>query len=261
MGWIFMLPMWQIALASVAGVLLLAALCLLVARTVCRWLSADDRSMARSYFAMAGTFTGLLLALLTVMVHEDWDAARDAVSKEADAIGDLYMHVQWVGITGEQTTKEVIRRYIRAVIEHEWLAMAHGADSDRAWRLFYDLNVQIGAMTPKTPREVSAYRQVLDSLDTMADRRRDRLSKSGTNLPATMWTLLFASIVITLGYAVLMPTRPTQGTWGMLAALAVLIGLVLSVMVALNAPFGGGLAIGSTEIESLLDEFDRFSDH
>ena len=48
----------------------------------------------------------------------------------------------------------------------------------------------------------------------------------------------------------------SPATVAMLCVLAVLIGLVLSVMVAMNAPFGGGLAVQPTDLVALLDELD-----
>jgi hypothetical protein len=49
-------------------------------------------------------------------------------------------------------------------------------------------------------------------------------------------------------------TTPAFAT--MLCALAVLIGLVVSIMVAMNSPFGGGLGVQPNDMTALLAEFD-----
>ena len=111
-------------------------------------------------------------------------------------------------------------------------------------------------MQPGTRQDQELYNQILAAFAVLADQRRDRLSKAGTTLPAVMWAMLFVSILITMSYAVAMVVRPSPASTMMLCVLAVLIGLVLSVMVAMNAPFGGGLGVQPNDMVALLDEFD-----
>jgi hypothetical protein len=250
------LPMAWIMLITVAAMLALTAVCLLLRRGLGRLISQSDQGVAGNYFSMAGTFTALLLALLTVMVHEEYNGARAAASAEANAVGDLYLFIQSVNDPREGEIERRIEDYTRTVIDQEWASLARGESSERAWSLFYDIGVMIDELEPETRREQELYSQMLTGFSIMADQRRDRLSKAGTTLPAVMWAMLFVSILITMSYAVAMGVGTSPATIAMLCVLAVLIGLVLSVMVAMNAPFGGGLGVQPNDMVALLDEFD-----
>jgi NADH:ubiquinone oxidoreductase subunit 6 (subunit J) len=255
-GDISILPMGWIMLITVAAMLVLTAVCLLLRRGLGRLMTEADRGVAGNYFSMAGTFTALLLALLTVMVHEEYNGARAAASAEANAVGDLFLFIQSVDDPREGEIEQRIEDYTRAVIDEEWAALARGESSPRAWRLFYDIGVMIDDLEPETRREQQLYAQMLDGFAIMADQRRDRLSKAGTTLPAVMWAMLFVSILITMSYAVAMGGGTSPVSAAMLCVLAVLIGLVLSVMVAMNSPFGGGLGVQPSDMTALLAEFD-----
>ncbi|MDZ7712878.1 MAG: DUF4239 domain-containing protein [Rhodovibrio sp.] len=250
------LPMGWIMLLTVAAMLVLTAVCLLLRRGLSRLITESDQGVAGNYFSMAGTFTALLLALLTVMVHEEYNGARAAASAEANAVGDLYLFIQSVNDPREGEIEQRIADYTRTVIDEEWEALARGESSQRAWSLFYDISGMIADLQPETRQEQELYNQILAGFAVLADQRRDRLSKAGTTLPAVMWATLFVSILITMSYAVAMVVRPSPASTMMLCVLAVLIGLVLSVMVAMNAPFGGGLGVQPNDMIALLDEFD-----
>ena len=253
---ISILPMGWIMLITVAAMLGFSAICLLLRRGLSRLITPHDQGIAGNYFSMAGTFTALLLALLTVMVHEEYNGARSAASAEANAVGDLYLFIQSIDDSREREIEQRIEDYTRTVIDEEWPALARGESSARAWTLFYDIDRMIDDLEPKTRREQALYAQMLSGFAVMADQRRDRLSKAGTTLPAVMWAMLFVGILITMSYAVAMGVGTSPASAAMLCVLAVLIGLVLSVMVAMNAPFGGGLGVEPNDMRALLSEFE-----
>jgi hypothetical protein len=62
-----------------------------------------------------------------------------------------------------------------------------------------------------------------------------------------------------MSYAVAMGVGTSPASAAMLCVLAVLIGLVLSVMVAMNAPFGGGLGVEPNDMRALLSEFETMA--
>lgn len=251
MGWIMLI--------TVTAMLALTGICLGLRRWLNRRIGADDRTIAGTYFSMAGTFTALLLALLTVMVHEEYNGARAAASAEANAVGNLYQFVQSIDTPEEGQIERRIEDYTRVVISEEWAALARGESSARARTLFYDIGAVIAGLNPETGRDEQLYQQILAGLAILADNRRDRLSKAGTTLPAVMWGMLFVGILITMSYAVSMVGGTSPASTVMLGALAVLIGLVLSIMVAMNAPFGGGLGVQPTDMLALLNEFDTMA--
>jgi hypothetical protein len=75
-------------------------------------------------------------------------------------------------------------------------------------------------------------------------------------LPAILWAVLLVGGVITVGFTYLFGLRSTVVHVLMVAALALIIGLVLFTVAALDYPFRGDVRIGPEAFEQALGRFE-----
>jgi cation transporter-like permease len=75
-------------------------------------------------------------------------------------------------------------------------------------------------------------------------------------LPAILWAVLLVGGVITVGFTYLFGLRSTTVHVLMVAALALVIGLVLFTVAALDFPFKGDVRIGPDAFEQALGRFE-----
>ena len=102
------------------------------------------------------------------------------------------------------------------------------------------------AYKPVSTSEVAFYDDSVRHLNAVLEARSNRLDSSGSSdLPALIAALILVGAVVILGYATLVGSRSSAFHAIGAGAIAVMIGFALVVLVALQFPFSGGLAIDS----------------
>jgi hypothetical protein len=82
------------------------------------------------------------------------------------------------------------------------------------------------------------------------------LLQAEEGLPAILWAVLLVGGLITVGFTYLFGLQSTTVHVLMVAALALVIGLVLFTVAALDYPFRGDVSIGPEAFEQALDSFE-----
>ena len=102
------------------------------------------------------------------------------------------------------------------------------------------------AYKPVSTSEVAFYDDSVRHLNAVLEARSSRLDSSGSSdLPALIAALILVGAVVILGYATLVGSRSSAFHAIGAGAIAVVIGFALVVLVALQFPFSGGLAVDS----------------
>ena len=102
------------------------------------------------------------------------------------------------------------------------------------------------AYQPVSTSEIAFYDDSVRHLNAVLEARSDRLDASGgSDLPALIAALILVGSVVILGYATLVGSKSSAFHAIGAGAIAVIIGFALVVLVALQFPFSGGLAVDS----------------
>jgi hypothetical protein len=205
-------------------------------------------------FAVVGTVYGMIAAFVIVVVWENYSTADTTVSREANALGDLEGMSRGFDVQFRRQVQEAAHTYAYQVIHEEWPAMRTGGSSDRAHAALtelWSLYTEVG----KAKRGDPLYDHSIDRLGEVDDQRRIRLAQSKQGLPALMWLMLYAGAFAAVALAYFFES-PTD--WFHRLVIAMLSGtLMFSIflVVALEAPFGGG------DIHVNPDAFQFVMDH
>ena len=134
--------------------------------------------------------------------------------------------------------------------------MEHGDSSPRAWELLDEMRASVEALHPADEAQTVLYDNLLQRLHELGAARRARLLQAEEGLPAILWAVLLVGGVITVGFTYLFGLRSTVVHVLMVAALALVIGLVLFTVAALDYPFRGDVRIGPEAFEQALGRFE-----
>ena len=97
----------------------------------------------------------------------------------------------------------------------------------------------------------------LDQLRTLASQRNQRILDAKPRIPGLLWTgLLFGGVVL-LGLGGFMRLGSVRAHFGLLSAVAVLLGLLLFIVFWLDHPFGNQLGVTSEPFEQSLSVSTR----
>jgi hypothetical protein len=220
-----------------------------------RRLAHND--VAGFIYAVLGVAYAVLLGLMVVAVWQDWQAAHDSATQEANELAAVFWLAHGLPEPEGRHIQELARDYARVEVRQEWPLMQHGKTSPKAYELLDEMRASVEALHPTNGAQTVLYDNLLQRLHELGDARRTRLLQAEEGLPAILWAVLLMGGVITVGFTYLFGLRSTTVHVLMVAALALIIGLVLFTVAALDYPFRGAIHIGPDAFEQTLGSFEN----
>jgi Protein of unknown function (DUF4239) len=189
-------------------------------------------------------YYGVLLALLSIAVFDNYDKAQDTISREAASIVALYRNLSGYPEPTRTALIDTLRRYVDEETGPGWREQRSGQASTPGALLVDDLDRQLLGFRPdRQSGEDILHRETLRSVGEFVDRRRLRIQAAGTSIPAIIWYVVLTGAVLNVFVLWLFDlSRTTHFVLG--GVLTVFIGLVIYMVAVLDQPFRGvhGLA-------------------
>jgi uncharacterized membrane protein YraQ (UPF0718 family) len=207
-------------------------------------------------YAVLGVAYAVLLGLMVVAVWQDWEAARDSATQEANELAAVFWLAHGLPEPEGRHIQELVRDYARVVVGEEWPLMEHGDSSPRAWELLDEMRASVETHHPTSDAQTVLFDNELGRLHELGNARGARLLEAEEGLPAILWAVLLVGGVIEVGFTYLFGLRSTTVHVLMVAALALVIGLVLFTVAALDYPFKGDIRIGPEAFDEALGSFE-----
>jgi Protein of unknown function (DUF4239) len=208
-------------------------------------------------YAVLGVAYAVLLGLMVVADWQDWQAAHDSATQEANELAAVFWLAHGLPEPEGRHIQELARSYARVEVRQEWPLMERGKSSPKAYELLDGMRASVEALHPTNDAQTVLYDNLLQRLHELGAARRARLLEAEEGLPAILWAVLLVGGVITVGFTYLFGLRSTTVHVLMVAALALIIGLVLFTVAALDYPFRGDVRIGPEAFEQVLGRFER----
>jgi Protein of unknown function (DUF4239) len=215
-----------------------------------RWIPATregfDAEVSSQVLGVVASLFGLLLAFVVVIEFQAFSAAGDTVQSEADGLAAIVRDSYAFGEPGGARIRSAIGDYTRVVVDREWPLMRDGAESPAAWRGIDGVFEAMQAYRPVSASQVAFYDDSVRHLNAVLEARSDRLGASdGNDLPALIAALVIVGSIVILGYVTLVGSRSAAFHAIGAGTIAIIIGFSLVVLLALQFPFSGGLAVDS----------------
>jgi hypothetical protein len=206
----------------------------------------------------------VLLALVVIAVWEEYDAAGETVEQEANAAAEIFWLAHRLPEPEGVHLQELVRSYSEEVVEHEWPLMEQGEaplmtqtqGTPAGWVLIDDIRANLQEIEPHTKAEEQLYAEGLDQVQRLADARRMRLVAAEEGVPGVLWVVLVLSGMAAIGFTYLFGLESTWAHRLMVLTLAMVIGLVLFTIGAMEHPFSGAARINTGAFELILERFE-----
>ena len=230
----------------------MTAACFLAATVVyvvVMWLAVGKRreafrAVSPGMLPPMGLLFGLIVGFLAAQVWSDAGNAQQAVDREASALRATVILAHTFPGAPETRIHTLIRTYIRNAANEEWPAMAHHRATLTVIpaQLVEALRIAIG-LTPRTDGEKAAQQQMISSLQSALDARRQRIILSESSLNWVKWSGVILVAVLTLIAIAFVhcENRLTAGLAMGLFTAAVAGSLIL--LAIQQRPFGGEFAV------------------
>jgi hypothetical protein len=260
-----------VLLTIVSGVLVIGAICLAALaglELVQRLVPADSRrqhnDVAGFIYAALGVIYAVLLALVVIAVWEEFDAAKDTVEQEANAVAEIFWLAHRLPEPEGTHIQELARSYAEEVVDNEWPLMEQGQaplmvqveETPAGWTLIDDIRASLQEIEPHTKADEELYAEGLDQVQILADARRMRLVAAQEGIPGVLWAVLIFGGIVAVSFTYLFGLENTWAHRLMVLTLAAVIGLVLFTIGAMEHPFSGGARISTEAFDLILERFE-----
>ncbi|MGH7574726.1 MAG: hypothetical protein ACREM1_06300 [Longimicrobiales bacterium] len=245
-------------IAAVVVATLLASGGLLVARRVLPLQLFESHNPVLGHvFSVVSVLSGIVIAFMVVAVWERYTEAWDIAEHEAIALVDLFRNAVAFPDPERKQLQDRIRRYAVAVKTDEWPAMAGGGTSQEALRAYNAIWREYLSLSPRTERERLWLEWSIERLDALDDQRNLRLIRSRVGLPAPMWVTLYVLSAVMLAFSYFFGISTLRVHLIVSGAIAAGLALLLTLIWALQHPFGTVAPIPPDALRDALTVFEQ----
>jgi hypothetical protein len=203
-----------------------------------------DAEVSSQVLGVVASLFGLLLAFVVVIEFQAFTDASANVGLEADNVAAVARDSRAFDKSGGSRVRAAVGEYVRAVVDDEWPRMKDGQESAPAWSGLNHVFDAMQTYEPRTDAQRAFYDDAVRHLNTVLEARSNRLEASdGNDLPPLVAALVLVGSIVIVGYATLVGSRSSAFHAIGAGAIAIVIGFALVVLLALQFPFSGGLAI------------------
>jgi hypothetical protein len=245
MSWLQDLPFAGLALTVFAATFLATAAVYIVVMALAVGERGEAfKAISPGMLPPMGLLFGLIIGFLAAQVWSDAGRAQEAVNREASALRSVVILVQ--AFPGEPETRmdALIRRHIREAADEEWPAMAHQRATLTVISvpLAQGLQLAIG-LSPRTEGQKAAQREIVDSLQSALDARRQRIIVSESSVNWVKWTGVILVALLTLIAIAFVHSDNRLAAALAMGIFASAVAVSLMLIAAQERPFSGQFAV------------------
>ncbi len=184
-------------------------------------------------------YYGVLLALLSIAVFENYGKAQDAVGREASSIIALYRTFGGYPEPARTSLSETLRQYVDEETGPGWSFQRSNQASTRGTLLVDQLGRQLMGFRPnRDAGEDLIHEAALRIFEHFIEQRRLRIQAAGTSIPRVIWAVVIVGAALNVFILWLFDLkRTTHFILG--GVLMIFIGLVVYMVGVLDRPFHG----------------------
>jgi len=217
---------------------------------------------ARSFKAISpgmlpvlGIIFGLFVAFIAAQVWGDSDRANAAVDREASALRSVVILAASFQGEPEARMRALVRDYIKDAATHEWPMMARRTAtlSITPRPLAEALQLTL-ALTPGSPGQQIAQREITAALENALDARRQRIIISESQVNWVKWSCLFVQAVCALLAIALVHSGDRLASTMTMGLFASGVAACVLLIASHDRPFTGQISVGSEPLLQVMPE-------
>jgi hypothetical protein len=250
--WLGGLPTLAAAVIVIGGfVVVSVAIGFLVVKFTSTEVRTAHNDRAGFILAVIGVIYAVLLAWVAVGAWERFQQAEARTYEEAEALGEVYRSAG--SFAGGDALRATLRAYIEWVINDSWPHMRNGEKPEVSDALLEAVDREVRALPATSPRLEDIHAEMLTAMDTALADRESRVTMDSTGINGLMWIVLILGAFVTVAFTYLFGFDRTIMQALMVGGLSFMIALVLFLIVALDYPFRGSIAVGPDAFQALLE--------
>ena len=254
--WLLNLPvLWMGVLILGAIYLGTAALYLGVSRLAVGERARAFKAISPGILPPLAIIFALLVGFLAAQVWNEAERAGGAVNREASALRTVVLLGAAFPGAPEAHVRQLVRHYVQEAVTQEWPAMARqNATLTIAPPILADALRFALSLTPQQEGQVVAQREMVASLESALDARRQRIILSRSSINWVKWTVLLVQAGLTLITVAMIHSDNRTANRIILAIFATGVGVAVVLIASHSRPFSGEISISPSVLLQIMPE-------
>jgi hypothetical protein len=206
-------------------------------------------------FAIVAMVYAVLLAIITVNVYEKFAKADAIATAESNRLSNLLLDSSGLPPQMAAEMRSDLDKYIDIVVKSEWPSQQSGKLGAEVfqpgWETLLHASTELAVFEPTTKGQSIDKAEMLHALNDLIKARRGRIIAAGEHLPAVIWKMLLLGGVVSVGYTYLFGARSFGIHMAITGLIAITIGLIFVLIIALDYPFRGAVSVSSDAFVSV----------
>ena len=247
-NWFYAHSTWEVAGVVCSVLVLLPLLGLLMFHRLVDWHTREkNTNMIGLSYALCGGIYAVVLAFVAVGTYQTMDKSTAIVSDEANALSSIAFNSAGLPEELGHRLREDLNKYIDTVTNKEWPSQQayHMAESnyEQGWTEVRNLSISLADYEPANPGQATVKAAILHTINDLFSARRARLLAANAHLPDPVWQMLIFGLVLVAVYVYLFGPHNFKIHMAVTAMTMLSIGLVFTLIIALDYPFRGDLSV------------------
>ena len=258
MKWVLQQPAAIVATATVVIMVGLAVSGLLLfRRLVPQSRLAKSMPVTVEIFTLIGVLYPLVAAFALTTAWDNRQSAQAATEREASAVTELLDASEALPAAVRPAVQQQTLAYAQDIVDDEFPRMGRGLPIESRSDQLRELRLALYGAQPVTTTEISAYEQSIASAEEISRSRSTRIAGnrdgSTSALTGDLWVLLIGGAFISLAFTYTFATDDVVIHGVCVGLTAALMGFVLYLILALDRPFVGTMAVSPETYQRVID--------
>jgi hypothetical protein len=255
-AWFYSHPIWEVVLA-VCAVMVVAALAgLFIFHHLVHWEAREkDTSMIGLSYALAGGIYAVVIAFVAVGVYSAMDKGDVIASAEANSLSSIVFDSAGLPAELGARVRSDVDAYIETVVKKEWPSQKafhmEEANFGEGWDELRRIGRDLAGFEPETMGQTTVKTELVRGINDVFVARSARLLAANAHLPDATWQMMICGLVLVTAYVYLFGPHSFKIHMAVTALTMVSIGLVFSLIIALDYPFRGDLSVDDEAFRGL----------
>lgn len=220
-------------------------------------VTPEDSEFTGAMVQAVMVFYGLAVALIAVNVWETHSNAADIVSREAIEFGALYHDVSGYPMPVRGQLQAELRDYLEYVIDEAWPGQRRGETPRRGAEFVGRFQATLVGFEPASDGQRILHAEALRAYNQAIEARRLRLDAVQTRLHPMLWVVVVVGGFISLASTFFFRVADCRLHALMVGLLAAFVGLIVFMILVLDRPFQGVLAVDSEPYRLVVEQLMR----
>ena len=202
--------------------------------------------------ATISIFTAVLLTFIAIAAWESYCKAETAVGKEAQLVADVLRSSLVMPEPLRSKIMEGGTQYLDIVIQEEWPTMASSIMNFKRGRdELVSLYINVSKFRTNDSILQIQYANLYEKVNDLLDARRSRIMLAYQHFQPILWGVILISALCNITFLFLLNMESMRLHIAINSLITIVIGCIFALIICLERPFQGGLAISSDDFSNV----------